>query len=215
DHTMHRHARHQTRPARRHQGADGACRVEGVSDHPGRGPAGPERVHHRWSAAEDRGNERTLEDPPLCAHGELSMPAPAVMWFRRDLRLSDNPALREALAGGDGAVALFVLDPRLWGPAGPSRRAFLAGCLRTLDRQLDGKLVVRHGDPVRAVAEVARLVGARRVFAAEDFGPYGRDRDERVARSLAKADAQLALVGSPYAVPPGLVLTGGGTPYKV
>ncbi len=73
------------------------------------------------------------------------------MWFRRDLRLSDNPALVEA--GADGEVLpLFALDPRLWGPAGPSRQAYLAGSLRSLDaslRQRQGGLSVVRGDPVR------------------------------------------------------------------
>ena len=44
------------------------------------------------------------------------------MWFRRDLRLSDLPALRAAVdSGADGVVPLFVLDPALWDPAGSSR----------------------------------------------------------------------------------------------
>ncbi len=40
-----------------------------------------------------------------------------IMWFRRDLRLRDNPALLEACAEG-AVLPLFVLDPHLWGPAG-------------------------------------------------------------------------------------------------
>ena len=42
----------------------------------------------------------------------------SVMWFRRDLRLADNPALLEACSDGE-VLPLFVLDPKLWGPAGP------------------------------------------------------------------------------------------------
>ncbi len=48
----------------------------------------------------------------------------SVMWFRRDLRLADNPALLEACADGP-VLPLFVLDPALWGPSGPVRRAYL------------------------------------------------------------------------------------------
>ncbi|MFC5265937.1 deoxyribodipyrimidine photo-lyase [Kribbella qitaiheensis] len=52
--------------------------------------------------------------------------APAVMWFRRDLRLADNPALLDAVAAGDGqVVGLFVLDPALWDRAGTPRREHL------------------------------------------------------------------------------------------
>ncbi|MBJ7529100.1 MAG: deoxyribodipyrimidine photo-lyase, partial [Nocardioides sp.] len=75
------------------------------------------------------------------------------MWFRRDLRLGDNPALLEAAS--DGAVLpLFVLDPHLWDPAGPSRRAYLGASLRALDAQLrqrHTRLSVVRGDPVRRV----------------------------------------------------------------
>ena len=48
----------------------------------------------------------------------------AIHWFRRDLRLADNPALLAAGAGGD-VVGVFVLDDRLWHAAGEPRRAYL------------------------------------------------------------------------------------------
>jgi len=57
----------------------------------------------------------------------------SIMWFRRDLRLADNHALAAALVdagdGGGGVIPLFVVDDRLWKPAGVNRRWFLAGCL--------------------------------------------------------------------------------------
>lgn len=143
------------------------------------------------------------------------MRSPAVMWFRRDLRLSDNPALVEAVRAGDGVVALFVLDPVLWGPAGANRRSFLVGCLRSLDEAMGGALVVRGGDPVEVVPAVAREVEADTVYAAADFGPYGRRRDEDVADALAGDDRVLVLEGSPYAVEPGTVTNQAGDPYKV
>ena len=141
-----------------------------------------------------------------------------VMWFRRDLRLSDNPALQAAAqdAGRDGeVVALFCLDPRLCGPSGPARRAFLSGCLGAFDGDIGGDLVVRSGPPESVVPQVAAETGATSVYAAEDFGPYGRGRDERVARALADRGGGLVPVGSPYAVPPGEVVKAGGEPYKV
>ncbi|MCW2772628.1 MAG: deoxyribodipyrimidine photo-lyase type [Nocardioides sp.] len=140
---------------------------------------------------------------------------PAVMWFRRDLRLGDNPALLEACA--DGVVLpLFVLDPALWEPAGPSRRAYLGASLRALDASLDGAgLSVVRGDPVRAVVHAAREVGAERVHVAADFGPYGRARDAAVERALAEHGIELVRTGSPYAVAPGRVTTGAGDPFQV
>src|SRR5690348_293391 len=87
----------------------------------------------------------------------VPMPQPVVMWFRRDLRLRDNPALLAAAADGAGVLPLFVMDPALWRPAGPTRRAYLLRSLAALDADLrgrGGRLVVRHGDPVEVLPRV-------------------------------------------------------------
>lgn len=136
----------------------------------------------------------------------------SVMWFRRDLRVRDQPALRAALAEGP-TVALFVLDPRLWERAGDPRRAWLAGTLRALDERLDGRLVVRYGDPVDVVPKVAREMEAATVHVSAEVTPYGRRRDAAVEEAL--GDVALQATGSPYAVGPGRVLNGSGGPYQV
>jgi deoxyribodipyrimidine photo-lyase len=139
------------------------------------------------------------------------------MWFRRDLRLADNPALLDACSG-DGVLPLFVLDPALWGPAGISRQWYLSRSLRALDASLRphraGLSVVR-GNPVRGVRHAARQVGASRVHVAADYGPYGHRRDLDVERALADAGIELVRTGSPYAVAPDRVRNGSGNPYKV
>ena len=140
------------------------------------------------------------------------------MWFRRDLRLQDNPALlaaaAEAKSAGDGLVVpLFVFDPRLWDAAGPVRQAYLVASLRALDEELSGQLLLRHGDPTTMVVEVARAAGATSVHASADFAPYGSRRDLRVAQALGQVP--LRMTGSPYAVSPGRVTKADGTPYRV
>jgi len=98
------------------------------------------------------------------------------MWFRRDLRLADNPALLSAVSHATDAVAgvevvpLFVLDPALSNPAGPPRRAYLAASLADLGSRVGG-LQLRRGDPVREVVAVARAASATTVHIAEDFAP--------------------------------------------
>ncbi len=136
------------------------------------------------------------------------------MWFRRDLRLADNPALAAAAGVGERVLPLFVLDPTLVDPAGAPRVAFLYRCLRDLDRALGGRLVVRTGDPAWVLPRVATEADAASVVAA-DFGPYGRRRDDAVEAALAGAGRRLERVGSPYAVEPGLISTGSGEPFKV
>jgi deoxyribodipyrimidine photo-lyase len=147
----------------------------------------------------------------------------SVMWFRRDLRLADNPALLAALdetgrddTGGPSGeiVPLFVLDPALWGPAGPTRRAYLTASLTDLGDRVGG-LQVRRGDPLEEVVSVARAAHASTVHVAADFGPYGRRRDEAVEQALAEHDIALVRTGSPYAVSPGRVTNKTGEPYQV
>lgn len=142
---------------------------------------------------------------------------PTVLWFRRDLRLGDHPALLAAAADGP-VLPLFVFDDALWGPAGPSRRAYLVASLTALDASLrrhHTRLSLLRGDPVQRVVEAAREVGAVRVHISADHGPYGARRDAAVEEALAAAGIELVRTGSPYAVAPGRVRNGSGDPYKV
>src|SRR4051812_43008553 len=68
-------------------------------------------------------------------HGETT---PAIVWFRRDLRVHDHPALVAARSGHERVIPLFVLDDRLIGGryASPARARFMLGCLQALDAQL-------------------------------------------------------------------------------
>lgn len=143
------------------------------------------------------------------------LPGTAVVWFRRDLRVSDHPALAEACHGFDVVVPLFVWDPRLLEASGAARVAFLAGCLDDLRRSLGGRLVTRHGRPVDEVPAVARACGAAAVLISADFGPYGSRRDQEVREALSADGRGLRAVGSPYAVDPGTLLTSAGRPFQV
>jgi deoxyribodipyrimidine photo-lyase len=140
----------------------------------------------------------------------------ALLWFRRDLRLGDHPALHAALdaAGPDGTVVpVFVFDDRLYGPSGDPRRRFLHDCLTELDGSMDGALVRRHGDPARVLPELAAEVGTATVHVTADAGPYGRRRDQSVEQAL--GEVPLVRTGSPYAVAPGRVTKRDGTPFQV
>jgi deoxyribodipyrimidine photo-lyase len=138
-----------------------------------------------------------------------------VVWYRRDLRLTDHPALDDALDRCEAVVCLFVVDPHLTGPSGAPRLAFLAGCLADLDRSTGGNLVIRSGDPADVVPAVAAEVAASGVWCTADFGPYGRRRDETVAKALGRRGIAFHRIGSPYAVPPGTLTTASGGPFRV
>jgi deoxyribodipyrimidine photo-lyase len=137
-----------------------------------------------------------------------------IMWFRRDLRLADLPALHAAAADGARVVPLFVVDPA-FATAGVPRRVYMARALASLDDAIDRALVYRHGAPDDVIPRLATEVGATQVFVTRDYGPYGRQRDASVATALRAVDVQFTGVGSPYAVQPGSVTKADGTPYAV
>ena len=140
------------------------------------------------------------------------------MWFRRDLRLGDHPALLTAAADGAEVVPVFVVDPT-FDSAGAPRRAFLHDCLRALDDSLRAAsgvgLVIRHGDPTQEIPALAEELGADSVVVSRDYSPYGRARDAVVADVLHGSGRRLRGVGSPYAVDPGTVRKGDDNPYAV
>ena len=131
----------------------------------------------------------------------------AVLWFRRDLRLADHPALVAAHEAADEVIPVFVLDQALLGPSGPHRTAFLHGALADLQERIG--LRVLTGRP----EEVIPRIGADSVHISSDHGPYGRARDHRVQNAL--KDTPLIANGSPYGVTPGTLRKADGSPYKV
>ena len=126
-------------------------------------------------------------------------PRIGIVWFRRDLRLADNRTLRRALDECDEIIPLFVVDDRCWEAAGANRRWFLAGCLADLDEQLDGRLVVRHDDPVTALTDLVHRYSVTRLYRAADAGPAGRRRDAEVDDAL-REQIETVVVDQPYVV---------------
>lgn len=138
---------------------------------------------------------------------------PTMLWFRRDLRLRDLPALLEAAQADGEVLACYVLDPRLHATSGPRRLQYLHDALRDLRDQLDGRLLVTEGRPEQRIPEVVREVGATAVHVSGDHTPFGRRRDDAVRAAL--GDVPLEVSGSPYLVSPGRVTKSDGSPYKV
>jgi deoxyribodipyrimidine photo-lyase len=137
---------------------------------------------------------------------------PALLWFRRDLRLRDHPALLAA-ADSDDVLACFVVDPRLERSSGQRRLQFMGDTLRRLRDDLDGRLLVTRGLPEEQIPRIAKKIDATSVHISEDFAPYGKRRDERVRAALGAVP--LVATGSPYLVSPGRVTKDDGEPYRV
>ncbi len=139
------------------------------------------------------------------------------MWFRRDLRVTDHPALSQA-ADAATLLCLFVLDERLLTSSrmSPARIIYLRHALADLSASLedrDNRLVVLTGDPAEVVPRVAAQVVAERVHVSVDHSPFSTRRDEAVGDAL--DDVELVGHGGVAIAPPGSVLTGSGSVYKV
>ncbi len=135
----------------------------------------------------------------------------AIVWFRRDLRLRDNPAWAAATTAHDHVRALFILDRRLWDHAGPHRGPQLVAHLEALDQALaaaGGRLQVRHGDPATLVPELADGP----VYWNADYSPFAAGRDARVAAAL--GDRARVHHGS-VVHRPGTIQTAAGAPVRV
>ena len=141
-----------------------------------------------------------------------------LVWFRRDLRIDDNPALAAAAERGPVACC-FVLDPRIFrgqGAAGVRVRFMLQG-LEDLDarlRSFGGGLHLRRGTSEREVVRLASELGAAAVHVCADDEPFARRRDEHAAALLAAQGTELMLHHDQTAVPHHELRTAAGTPYR-
>ena len=143
----------------------------------------------------------------------------SVMWFRRDLRVRDHPAL-VAAAEHARCVPVFVFDDRLLTKGRfPSaiRTQFMLGCLAELDtslRERGGKLVLRHGRPEEVLPALCAELGARDLYVTAEASPWGRGRDQRVIDALEHVRVH-PLPGACVVDDPTAIRTGQGAPYTV
>ncbi len=110
----------------------------------------------------------------------------SLYWFRRDIRLTDNPALLAALEQGP-VIPVFILDPDLLHKTPRRRQDFLWSGLNELDAQLrqrGSKLIIRHGSPEIVLLNLFIQSGASMIYAEEDYTPYARARDAKISIAL-------------------------------
>jgi deoxyribodipyrimidine photo-lyase len=135
-----------------------------------------------------------------------------IVWFRRDLRIGDHPALVAAMENSDEIVPVFILDKQQIAEAGSKLLAYMSNSPRALDESLGNRLHIIEGDQVEVLKELIALYDVKEVHISTEYERYGAERDARVEA----AGIPLVRTGSPYAVAPGRVVKpSDGTPYKV
>jgi deoxyribodipyrimidine photo-lyase len=141
--------------------------------------------------------------------------------FRRDLRLNDNTALREAMRLSRQVVTCFIFDPVQVEPH-PYRSepglCFMLESIADLQRQLQalgGRLALYYRQPELAVAQLVREQRIEAVFINRDYTPFSLQRDQRLAAVCAQLGVNLHCLPDILLNEPEQALKNDKTPYKV
>ena len=143
--------------------------------------------------------------------------APIIVWFRQDLRLNDNPALHAAIETGQPIIPLYILDDdnaKEW-RMGAASRVWLHYALINLNKDLSGKLIVKHGDASKVISELIQETGANAVHWNRCYEPWRIARDKQIKSNLEDKDIDVQSFNGSLLWEPWHIKTQGGTPYKV
>ncbi|MDF1721765.1 MAG: deoxyribodipyrimidine photo-lyase [Minwuia sp.] len=145
---------------------------------------------------------------------------PVIVWFRQDLRLSDNPALHAALSSGRPVIPVYVLDDENahgWAPGGASRW-WLHKSLQALGESIaarGGTLVLRKGPADRVIPDLVAETGASGVFWNRLYEPHAIRRDSDLKAALKGDGVTVHSYAGNLAFEPWTVRTGDDGPYRV
>ena len=147
-----------------------------------------------------------------------------LVWFRRDLRAHDNTALQAALARCDAVHCMFVFDTKILNclPREDRRVEFIQASVVELDASLralaeapDAGLICVHGPADTEVPKLAIELGVDTVFAARDYEPAARQRDDTVRLGLSLHGIALELCKDHVIFEERELLTQSAKPYTV
>ena len=143
---------------------------------------------------------------------------PAIVLFRRDLRVADNAALRATMASGP-TLALYILDDSADGrPLGGAGRWWLHYAIIRLRRQLASlgvPLALRSGDQNTIVPEIAAELRAQQIYWNRRYTPWGARADEALKTELLRIGVASDSFEGAYLREPWTMRTKQGSWFKV
>lgn len=142
------------------------------------------------------------------------MRALSILWFRQDLRLSDQPAVVAAVAQG-AVIPVYILDDHSPDDRkmGGASRWWLHHSLKALDaslRALGSRLILRRGETLAVFNALREDTSATHIHALRHFEPWWKRLEGELAPAF-----DLTLHDGNQLAPPNTILTGGGGRYKV
>lgn len=140
-----------------------------------------------------------------------------LLWFRQDLRLTDNPALLEATRSGLKIVPVYILDDDTsaeWKMGGASRW-WVHHSLKALDASLSDSMVFRSGNAEVVIPALVKEFGAKAVYWNRCYEPWRIARDKKIKDVLTKNGVTAESFNASLLWEPWTVSKQDGTPYKV
>ena len=147
----------------------------------------------------------------------MSDSAPAIVWFRQDLRLRDNPALHAAAKSGQPVLPVYILDEHHaddW-LMGAASRWWLHHSLQSLSDSLKGGLVLLRGDAQVVLPELLHEAGADAVYWNRLYEPWAIARDTAIKQRLLDASIKVKSFNGSLLFDPPSTNKADGTPYRV
>ncbi|MFY2826325.1 cryptochrome/photolyase family protein [Ruegeria sp. MALMAid1280] len=143
--------------------------------------------------------------------------SPIILWFRRDLRLSDHPALSAAARTGRPIIPVFILDDVVEAlGAAPKWRLGLG--LKTFAQSLEkagSRLILRRGDALTVLQKLIAETGATAVYWSRAYDPGATARDTRVKSALTGQGVEATSFAGHLLFEPWTVATKTGQPFRV
>jgi deoxyribodipyrimidine photo-lyase len=144
-----------------------------------------------------------------------------IVWFRQDLRLADNPALKAAIDSRRPVLPVFIFAPEeeaAWAPGGASRW-WLHQSLASLGRELQklgAPLILRRSqDSLQELTALARRSGAAAVYWNRRYEPAAVKRDGAVKSALRELGLQAESFNGALLREPWEVSNQSGSPFRV
>lgn len=143
-----------------------------------------------------------------------------LLWFRRDLRLADHPALAAALATRRPVIPVFLWSPEEDGSPAPgaASRWWLHQSLLSLDESLRARasrLILRRGPVLETLAALAAETGARQVFCHRLYDPAALRAEPSLTAALRDRGISLHPHNGALLFHPGSIRTTTGGPFQV
>lgn len=145
---------------------------------------------------------------------------PVLVWFRQDLRLSDNPALAQALKTGAEIVPVYILDDKAAGQwaLGGAARWWLHHALADLGDSLvkgGSQLILRQGDSLDELQKLISETGARAIYWNRRYEPYAIAQDKHIKEKLSAAGIEVQSFSARLLNEPWTIKNGSGLPFRV